>query len=126
MSLFLSSYTATSGLGVGLDATWQALQTQTSGLKPCDFETVTLSTYIGEVPGVDAVTLPASLQAFDCRNNRLAWLALQQDGFAPAVQQAADRYGPARIGIFLGTSTSGMLQTELAYRERAGQGPLPA
>jgi len=36
----------------------------------CDFETVTLNTWIGEVPGVDAVTLPAALRAFDCRNNR--------------------------------------------------------
>ena len=127
MNLLLSHYTAASCLGVGLDATWQALQAQRSGLKPCDFETVTLNTWIGEVPGVDAVTLPASLQAFDCRNNRLAFLALQQDGFARAVRQAAQQYGARRIGIFLGTSTSGMLQTELAYREReGGQGPLPA
>lgn len=126
MNLLLSNYTATSCLGVGLDATWQALQAQRSGLKPCDFETVTLKTYIGEVPGLDAVTLPASLREFDCRNNRLALLGLQQDGFAQAVQQAVQQYGAGRIGIFLGTSTSGMLQTELAYRERAGgQGPLP-
>jgi 3-oxoacyl-[acyl-carrier-protein] synthase-1 len=127
MNLLLSNYTATSCLGVGLDATWQALQTQRSGLKPCDFETVTLNTHIGEVPGLDGVTLPATLKNFDCRNNRLALLALQQDGFESAVRQAAQQYGAGRIGIFLGTSTSGMLQTELAYRERqGGQGPLPA
>lgn len=127
MNLLLSNYTATSCLGVGLDATWQALQAQRSGLKPCDFETVTLNTHIGEVPGLDAVMLPAPLKDFDCRNNRLALLALQQDGFAQAVRQAAQQYGAGRIGIFLGTSTSGMLQTELAFRERAGgQGPLPA
>lgn len=126
MNLLLSNYTATSCLGIGLDATWQALEAQRSGLKPCDFETVTLNTWIGEVPGLDAVTLPTSLQAFDCRNNRLALLALQQDGFSQAVQQAAQQHGAGRIGIFLGTSTSGTLQTELAYRERAGgPGPLP-
>jgi 3-oxoacyl-[acyl-carrier-protein] synthase-1 len=127
MNLLLSNYTATSCLGLGLDATWQSLQAQRSGLKPCDFETVTLKTYIGEVPGLDAITLPESLQEFDCRNNRLAWLALQQDGFAQSVQHAVQRYGAGRIGIFLGTSTSGMLQTELAFRERnGGQGSLPA
>jgi 3-oxoacyl-[acyl-carrier-protein] synthase I len=87
MNLLLSNYTATSCLGVGLDATWQALQAQRSGLKPCDFETVTLKTYIGEVPALDTVTLPASLREFDCRNNRLALLGLQQDGFTQAVQQ---------------------------------------
>jgi 3-oxoacyl-[acyl-carrier-protein] synthase-1 len=126
MSLLLSSYTATSCLGVGLEATWHALQTQTSGLKACDFETVALNTFIGEVTGVDAIALPASLQTFDCRNNRLAYLGLLQDGFQQAVQQASGQYGADRIGVFLGTSTSGMLQTELAYRERqATQGPLP-
>ena len=76
MSLLLASFTATSCLGVGLDATWQALQTQTSGLKRCDFETVALDTYIGEVAGVDDIVLPPSLQRYDCRNNRLALLAL--------------------------------------------------
>jgi len=127
MSLLLASYTASSCLGLGLDATWRALQTQTSGLKPCDFETVALDTWIGEVPGVDAVQLPAALRQYDCRNNRLALLGLQQDGFEDTVRQAMDRYGAQRVGVFLGTSTSGMLQTELAYRERpAGQGPLPS
>jgi 3-oxoacyl-[acyl-carrier-protein] synthase I len=126
MSLLLASFTATSCLGAGLDATWQALQTQTSGLKRCDFETVALDTYIGEVAGVDGIVLPPSLQGYDCRNNRLALLALQQDGFTQAVQQATDHYGAHRVGIFLGTSTSGMLQAELAYRERhATRGPLP-
>jgi 3-oxoacyl-[acyl-carrier-protein] synthase-1 len=126
MSLLLSSYTATSCLGVGLDATWRALEQQSSGLKACDFETVVLDTYIGEVEGLDAVRLPGPLTTFDCRNNRLALLALQQDGFAQAVQGAARQYGADRIGVFLGTSTSGMLQTELAFRERhASQGALP-
>lgn len=127
MSLLLASYTATSCLGIGLDATWQALHAQHSGLKPCDFETATLDTWIGEVPGVDGIQLPAALQTWDCRNNRLALLGLQQDGFAQAVQEAVRTWGPQRVGVFLGTSTSGMLQTELAYRERhADKGPLPA
>ena len=30
----------------------------------------------------------------------------------------SQRYGAARIGVFIGTSTSGILQTELAYRQR--------
>lgn len=127
MTLLLKSYTASSCLGIGLESTWQALQAQRSGLKRCDFETVTLDTWIGEVPGVDAVRLPAALQPYDCRNNRLALLGLQQDGFELAVREATRTYGPQRVGVFLGTSTSGMLQSELAYRERqAGQGPLPA
>jgi 3-oxoacyl-[acyl-carrier-protein] synthase-1 len=55
-------------------------------------------------------------RSFDCRNNRLAQLGLIADGFGQAVAQARSRYGARRIGVILGTSTSGILQTEIAYR----------
>src|ERR1700721_4595447 len=75
----------------------------------------------------DEERLPDNLRAFDCRNNRLAELALGEDGFFEAVQQAASRIGRRRVGVFLGTSTAGILQTELAYRERDPvSGALPA
>ena len=126
-ALALSSFTATSALGCGLPATLAALRAGRSGLAPCAFESVTLETCVGEVPGVDANALPPALTAeFDCRNNRLAWLGLNQDGFAEAVERAAGRYGRARLGIFLGTSTSGILETELAYRRRDPAGAFPA
>lgn len=97
------------------------------GLAPCAFDTVDLPTFVGEVPGVDAVQLPPELSAFDCRNNRLAFLGLEQDGFADAVAAAVRKYGAQRVGLFLGTSTSGILQTELAYRRRDPvSGALPA
>ena len=89
-----------------------------SGLTPCAFETVDLATYIGEVAGIDAVHLPPHLAAYDCRNNRLAQLAFTQDNFSEAVHAAVDKYGSQRIGVFIGTSTSGILETELAYRKR--------
>ena len=86
-----------------------------------------LATFIGEVAGVDAVQLPAHLADFACRNNRLALLGLTQDGFAEAVRAAIATYGAQRVGVFLGTSTSGILQTELAYRRRDPvTGALPA
>lgn len=117
-SLHLSSFTATSAIGRGLVETLDALRQRRSGLLPCTFDTVDLKTYTGEVPGVDAVRLRPPLAAFDCRNNRLAQLALEQDGFATAVKTAVERYGASRVGVFIGTSTAGILQTELAYRRR--------
>jgi len=125
--LWLSHFTATSGIGCGLDQTLAALRRRRGGLARCAFETVDLATYIGEVAGVDAVQLPAHLADFDCRNNRLALLGLTQDGFDEAVHAAIAKYGAQRIGVFLGTSTSGILQTELAYRRRDPvTGALPA
>jgi len=125
--LWLSHFTATSSIGRGLDQTLDALRQRRSGLAPCAFDTVDLATFIGEVAGVDAVQLPADLADFDCRNNRLALLGLTQDGFTEAVRAASAKYGAQRIGVFLGTSTSGILQTELAYRRRDPvTGALPA
>ncbi|MDP1685758.1 beta-ketoacyl-[acyl-carrier-protein] synthase family protein [Hydrogenophaga sp.] len=125
--LLLSAYTATTCLGVGLDAHRSALREDRSGLQPCAFETVDLPTWVGEVPGVDEHPLPAALAAFECRNHRLALLALRADGFEDRVRAAVARHGANRVGVFMGTSTSGILQTELAYRERdAATGALPA
>ena len=125
--LLLSHFTATSCIGHGLGATLAAMRDQRSGLRPCEFDTVELATWIGAVDGVDREALRADLAAFDCRNNRLAQLGLRQDGFDNAVRSAAGRLGRQRVGVFIGTSTSGILQTELAYRRRdPATGALPA
>jgi len=116
--LLLSAYTATSCIGRGLRATLATLRAARSGLAPCHFETVQLQTYVGEVPGLDEAPLATELAEFECRNNRLAWVGLTQDGFAQALAAAAGRYGARRVGIFLGTSTSGILESEIAYRQR--------
>ncbi len=116
--LWISRFTATSCIGRGLSATLASLERQRSGLIPCKFETVELDTYVGEVQDIDTERLPAGLMGFNCRNNRLAHLGLQQDGFMDAVADLVGRVGRRRVGIFLGTSTSGMLETEVAYRHR--------
>src|SRR5690606_17443124 len=130
-TLELRHYTLSTCLGLGRDENWARLAAREGNLKPCDFETVDLPTWIGEVRGVDDVALRAALADFDCRNNRLAQLALQQDGFEEAVRAAIAEFGADRIGCYLGTSTSGILQTELAYRRRepdadGNPGTLPA
>jgi 3-oxoacyl-[acyl-carrier-protein] synthase-1 len=116
--LLISSHTATSCIGRGLRETLASLQECRTGLKPCAFETVELNTCIGEVAGLEASLIPADLAAYDCRNNRLAQLGLAQDGFEAAVARSVERWGRERVGVFLGTSTSGILETELAYRHR--------
>lgn len=121
----ITQHTLTTALGAGRAATLAALRAARSGLAVRQFLDAGLQGWIGEVDGVDAVDLPARLREFDCRNNRLAWLALEQDGFIDAVTKARARWGAERVGVFLGTSTSGLLQTELAYRNRRPDGSLP-
>jgi 3-oxoacyl-[acyl-carrier-protein] synthase I len=116
IALQVTRFTASSCIGSGVAAMREALEQARSGLTPCHFETTRIDTYIGEVPGVDQVQLPARLKRFDCRNNRLALLGLQQDNFEATVRASAARWGRSRVGVFLGTSTSGILNTEIAFR----------
>lgn len=122
----ISHSTLTTALGAGNLAHLQALESGTSGLAPCHFADVRLPGFVGEVAGLDEIALPARLAAYDCRNNRLAWLGLQQDGLVEAAQEARERFGSHRVAVILGSSTSGILQTELAYQQRDAQGALPA
>lgn len=124
--LVLTSFTAVNALGRGSTAVLEALKAARTGLAPCTFEQVQLETWVGEVAGLDELRVCERLAEFDCRNNRLAELALEQDGFAARIAQAREKYGPRRIAVILGTSTSGILETEHAYRQRDPQtGALP-
>jgi 3-oxoacyl-[acyl-carrier-protein] synthase-1 len=125
--LVLTHFTAVNALGRGNAAVFAALAEGRSGLRPCRFEHVTLETHVGDVPGLDDFRVTERLAEFDCRNNRLAQLALEQDGFAARLAEARDRYGARRIAVVLGTSTSGILETEHAYQQRDPQtGKLPS
>ncbi len=125
--LAIADFTLVSALGIGREDHRAAVREQRSGLARRGFETAELDTWLGVVDGVDDRPLPAAMADYECRNNRLAWLALQTDGFKTRVERAAARWGAQRVGVFLGTSTSGILQTEQAYRRRDPRdGALPA
>jgi 3-oxoacyl-[acyl-carrier-protein] synthase-1 len=113
-------------LGRGVNASLYALKAGQGGLTPCDFADADLQTYIGRVRDIDEEPLTGALAKYDCRNNRLAKIGLEQDRFAHAVENLKLHYGNERIGVFLGTSTSGMRQTEVAYKQRDSEtGLLP-
>ncbi len=124
--LNISAYTATSAVGNGKESLAAALESSRSGLRANDFGDAPLDTWIGRVEGVEDVQLPGALVRWDCRNNRLAWLGLQADGFQQAVAAAREKYGAARIALILGTSTSSIGETELAYTQLDAQGQFPA
>jgi len=125
--LVLAGFTATSCLGRGLRQTTEALRSARCGLTPCRFEDVDINTWVGMVPEIEHAPLPRAWLEFECRNNRLAFLGLGQDGFLETVSACVARVGPRRVGLFIGTSTSGILEAELAYRHRdPHSGALPA
>lgn len=125
--LAIRAYTASSALGRGLAAHFEAIDQRRSGLRANDFGRAPLPCWIGRVDGLEqpAAALPAALAAWDCRNNRLAWLGLQQDDFLEHVRRARARYGAARVALLLGTSTASIGATEEAYRRLDPDGGFP-
>ncbi|HEX5354212.1 MAG TPA: beta-ketoacyl-ACP synthase [Rhodanobacteraceae bacterium] len=122
--LAITAFSATSALGRGCLAHLAALQESRGGLRENDFSSAPLDCRIGRVAGVEDVVLPAPLQHWDCRNNRLAWLGLQQDDLPDTIARTVARHGAARVALVLGTSTASIGATEDAYR-RLDRGRFP-
>jgi 3-oxoacyl-[acyl-carrier-protein] synthase-1 len=123
--LAISACTATSALGRGLAAHLEALRHARSGLRRNDFSSAPLACWIGRVDGVEDEPLPEAHAAWECRNNRLAWLGLYQDGFLDHVRAARARHGAGRVAVLMGTSTSSIGATEEAYRRLDPDGGFP-
>lgn len=124
-ALAIRAYTATTALGRGRAAQAQALEERRSGLRRNDFGPDPLDCWIGRVDGLEDAPLPDALASWESRNNRLAWLALQQDGLREAVADAVSRHGAERVALVLGTSTSSIGETEVAYTQ-LDEGAFPA
>lgn len=116
--LGITAVTLVSAIGRGLSATTTSLQEGKSGLVPCNFDGLALNTYIGMVAGIEDAPVISNLRPYDCRNSRLAQVALRTDGFEASVQEAIKRFGAGRIGTIIGTTSSGIQEAEHAYATR--------
>ena len=117
LSLRVSAYTATTAVGPGRQRILDAISARRSGLTANDFGGAPLPTWIGRVAGLEDAPLPAQFAHWECRNNRLAWMGLNVDGFMEAAVAARSRYGAQRVALIMGTSTSSIGATEEAYTQ---------
>jgi 3-oxoacyl-[acyl-carrier-protein] synthase-1 len=112
-----------SALGAGVARNYaRAVAGDTSGLVP------RAGLLTGRDLLVGAVTEPlpelaAEHARWSCRNNRLALLALNQ--VRHAVDSALSRFGPERVAVVAGTSTSGIAETGAAVRQWVERQSLP-
>ena len=81
------------------------------------------STRVGRARG-ELPAIPAAMATYACRNNQLLLAALAQ--IAETVEAAITRYGRNRIGVVLGTSTSGVAEGEAAIAEHRRTAMLPS
>ena len=111
-------------LGVSIEETWPRLVAgdQSRFVERDDLSPGVVRRFGAVVADLPAV--PASLRHLACRNNELALAAYQQ--IAGGVDAARRRFGDHRIGVVVGTSTSGIASAERAFRERAQTGRLSA
>ncbi|MBI5245225.1 MAG: beta-ketoacyl-ACP synthase [Elusimicrobia bacterium] len=68
--------------------------------------------------------VPDGLRRYRCRNNSLALCALRQ--IEAEVRAAVREHGPARVGVVMGSSTSGVAASEAAYASWRETGLAPA
>lgn len=120
----ISANTAVSALGSGLADHLAALTGRRSGLRENDFTSEPLECAIGRVDGLESTGLPDEFAVYECRNNRLAWMGLNADGFIDVAQSAIARHGADRVALLVATSTSSIGATEAGYlRQQDGEMP---
>jgi len=107
-------------LGRDANEVWRRLvEGDQSGFRARDGFVPDRTLWVGEV--ADPVPeLPAEFSRYACRNNALTLLALEQ--IRGPIDAALSRFGTARIGVVLGTSTSGVgdAETAIAHQIRSG------
>lgn len=109
-------------LGRGADAVWPRLvEGDTTGLVRRADLVRGRDLLVG---AVDAALpkLDERLAHYDCRNNAFTLAAL--DEIAGPIAAALERHGPDRIGVVMGTSTSGSAECEAAMVHEAEHGVL--
>ena len=110
--------------GAGTAAHVDVLRSLRTALTACRIPAVDFPCYVGEVRQVETCAFPAGLGAWDNRASRLAVLALEADDLIGSLHHARETWGAHRVGLVVGTSTSGIERLEEVYRAWSGEGLL--
>jgi len=124
LTIAVTAYQCVSAAGNDVDALLQSLLANQSCLKHLLLFDIPFETVVGEVRS-SLPDIRPSLKAYDCRNARLALKALGAGDFRAAVERAIAKHGSGRVGLVLGTSTSGIYDSENAYAHFLRDGFMP-
>jgi 3-oxoacyl-[acyl-carrier-protein] synthase-1 len=124
--IFLNQLGLISPLGNTLEESKRAmLERAESGVAPTDFYSTGRQIPLGRIDPTLPLPRPEDLPTRGrSRNNQVALAALNQ--IRPAVDSAIEQFGGNRVGVVIGTSTSGVAESEAALREYVSSGMLPA
>jgi 3-oxoacyl-[acyl-carrier-protein] synthase-1 len=121
----ITAYQCLSVAGDDVQALYSSLIANQTCLKPLQLFEIPFATVVGEIT-TPLPELRPELKGYDCRNARLAQKALNQGSFRFDVERAIAQYGTDRLGLVLGTSTSGIYDSENAYQHWLNDGAMPA
>lgn len=122
LTVYLNDCGIVCALGASREEVRARLFAADSGVLPTDRHTPGRVLPLGVV---DAALPPVAGHgvAARSRNNQMALAALAQ--IRPAVEQAIARYGAHRVAVVIGTSTSGIAETQDAIRQQVAGDGLP-
>ncbi len=110
-------------LGADRDVIWRrTLAGDTSSMKPHPDLTAGGDWLVGAVDDMRLPTLPDGLERYSCRNNRFTMGAFEQ--IETEVMNAVRAVGADRVGVVMGTSTSGSRECEAAILHEHHHGSL--
>jgi 3-oxoacyl-[acyl-carrier-protein] synthase-1 len=123
----ITASAAVTACGLGSQPLLKNLLTGESRLHPVGLFQLEFPAYCGEVDSALLPKLSPDLVRFNTRNAQIALAAInsETDGLRNAVEAAVQRYGASRVGVVLGTSTSGIYETENAYLEFSRHARVP-
>jgi 3-oxoacyl-[acyl-carrier-protein] synthase-1 len=117
----ITGYSICSSLGPDRASTLEHLRKAEAGLRQVPFE-VAFPTVVGDLP-FELPDLPPELTSWTNRPTRISQHLVQH--LEGPLAKMRSRWKPERIGIVLGTSTSGADMTERAYKHWVEHGSLP-
>ena len=123
----VTAYTAVTNCGIGKQVLYEGLIEGKTKLKCPQLFEVDFPAFVGEVDPALLPQLDASLVDYSTRNTQiaLAGLNFEADQLRSQIVRAVKNYGKDRIGVVLGTSTSGIYETENAYFSMRNEGRIP-
>lgn len=120
---YLNALGMINALGVGKAAVGEGLFAgDTSGMQRQEGYLFDQKVMAGAVAHI-LPEITGDLASYDSRNNRMLLAAMQE--IEGDIRAAVDKYGPDRVAVILGTSTSGISDNEPGIAEKVKSGSFP-
>ena len=122
----ITAFSSITACGLGNKALYHALRDNLSGLGKLQLFEIGFDTPVGEVKNA-LPEINSPLEIYNSRNARMALAALDYlpDGLRASIETACQHYGRERVGVVIGTSTSGLYESEHAYQVLVAEGHMP-